>query len=67
MKLTLELKSKIDSYSYEHLLERWRNAPVGDPMFQDESGDYWRDRMQELRSQPNGNNLHVTASKTIGW
>lgn len=64
MKLTPEIKKYIDSLSYGQLLNRWRFAPVGDPWFQDESGDYWSERMRELRKK--GAN-HVATSKEIGW
>ena len=64
MKLTPENKAHIDNLSYEGLLSRWRFAPVGDPWFQDETGEYWGKRMKELRDT--GAN-HVRASKTIGW
>lgn len=67
MDMTQELKAQIDAKSYEQLLSRWRNAPVGDPMFQGESGKYWAERMSELRSEPGGNSRHVAASKSIGW
>jgi hypothetical protein len=67
MKLTQELKEQIDSKSYEQLLSRWRHAPIGDPMFQDESGSYWGKRMNDLRSKPGGDATHTAASKSIGW
>ena len=67
MKLTPENKAHIDSLSYESLLSHWRFAPVGDPWFQDDTGDYWGVRMADLRNAPGGNDAHVTASKTIGW
>ena len=66
MDLTPEVKASIDAMSYEQLLGRWRNAPVGDKMFQGESGEYWGQRMKELRSRPGGQEKHVTASKFIG-
>lgn len=65
--LTKELKEKIDSKSYKELLYDWRFTPVGDPIFQGESGGYISDRMKELRSAPGGDARHVSASKTIGW
>jgi hypothetical protein len=65
MKLTPERKAHIDSLSYEQLLSRWRFAPVGDPWFTDETGDYWRKRMGELREKDPGE--AVAASKRIGW
>jgi len=64
--LTPELKAQIDAKSYEALLSRWRNAPIGDKIFQGESGEYWGKRMSEVRSQV-GNDQYVAASKSIGW
>ena len=65
MDLTKENKAHIDSLSYEGLLSRWRNAPVGDTWFQGETGQYWGKRMAKLRSQDEGG--AVAASKRIGW
>lgn len=67
MNLTDDNKRHIDSLSLNALLSRWRFAPVGDPWFQGETGDYWGKRMSELRAQPGGNEAHVAASKSIGW
>ena len=67
MKLTKHNKRYIDSLDYEQLLSRWRFAPIGDPWFQGETGDYWGERMNELRRQPGGDEEHVRASKRIGW
>jgi hypothetical protein len=67
MELTPENKETIDSYSYQQLLSHWRFAPVGNPWFQGETGDYWGKRMSELRSQPGGDARHVSTSKSIGW
>lgn len=65
MKLTDELKIKIDSMSYTELLAKWRFAPIGDRLFQDESGAYFSDRMFALRdAKPEA---AVAASKSIGW
>ena len=64
MDLTPENKETIDGMSYGNLLAKWRFAPVGDPWFQGETGDYWSKRMKELKNQ--GAN-HVGASKRIGW
>lgn len=61
MKLTKENKEYIDSLGIAQLLGRWRNAPVGDPWFQDETGDYWGKRMNEVRDQDNA--AYVAASK----
>lgn len=51
MSLTPENKAHIDNLSLHDLLEHWRFAPVGDPWFQDETGEYWGKRMAELRDQ----------------
>lgn len=67
MKLTTDNKAYIDRQTYEQLLSRWRFAPVGDPWFQDETGDYWAKRMTELRSKPGGDSEHVRSSKSLGW
>ena len=67
MELTPENKAHIDAMSYESLLSQWRNTPSGSPWFQGETGDYWGERMKELRSQPDGQDRHVAASKSIGW
>lgn len=65
--MTQEQKAWIDNASYTTLLERWRFAPAGDPLFQGQTGEYYKQRMAELRNQPGGNEQHVAASKTIGW
>ena len=67
MELTEENKKTIDAKSYEELLEHWRFAPIGDPWFEGQTGEYWGERMKELRNQPNGQYLHVTTSKKLGW
>ena len=65
MKLTPENKAIIDSKSIESLLAGIRNSPVGDPWFQDETGDYWMKRYADLRAQ--NPDAAVAASKSIGW
>ena len=67
MKLTEANKKHIDSLNYEGLLSGWRFAPVGDPFFEGETGEYWSKRMKELREQPGGQGRHVSASKSLGW
>lgn len=67
MELTPELKKRIDMMSYEKLLQHNRFAPIGDPMFQGNSGEYFLARMSKLRSEPGGDERHVAASKAIGW
>ena len=60
-----EMTKWIDSASYESLLSPWRFAPVGDPMFQGEIGDYYKKTLAKKRdADPDG---HVRASKSIGW
>lgn len=66
MELTEDVKARIDEMDYFQLLERWRYAPVGDPVFQGTSGNYWWERMQHLRSQPGGHERAVSASKLLG-
>jgi hypothetical protein len=67
MKLTDDIKCRIDAMSYDQLLHGWRFAPIGDPMMQDESGDYWAQRIKETRARPGGDEAHVRASKAVGW
>ena len=64
MELTPENKAHIDNLSYEGLLRSWRFHTVGNEWFQGETGEYWGNRMNELRR--NGAD-HVGASKSIGW
>ncbi len=65
--MTDEMKARIDAMTYEQLLAKWRFAPIGDPMFQGDTGDYYGKRMAEMRAEPGGNTRHVAASKHIGW
>lgn len=64
--MTQEQKDWIDNASYEQLLSKWRYAPVGDPMFQEETGDYYADVMKKKKEEI-GHEAHVAASKRIGW
>ena len=57
----IELKAKIDSMSRLDMARRWRFAPVGDPMFQGEVGDYFEKRFKELGG------FTPEISKKIGW
>ena len=66
MKLTGESKKHIDSLAYIQLLSQWRFSPSGDPWFQGETGNYWSNRMEELRSELNDGE-HAKISKTLGW
>ena len=64
MDLTSVSKRFIDNLSYEELLDHWRNAPLGDPWFQGETGEYWRKRMEKMREDGVD---HVAISKKIVW
>lgn len=65
MDLTPELKAEIDSHDVYTLLRCVRFAPIGDQMFQGESGEYWMKRLAEVRRQDN--EAYVRASKQMGW
>ncbi len=58
-------KQWIDNSSYEGLLRRWRNAPVGDPIFQGDTGKYYGKVIAQKRDADPG--AAVGASKRIGW
>lgn len=63
--MTKEQKRWLDEASYEQLLSHWRYAPIGDPMFLGECGDYYTKVLSQKRdADPKG---HVEASKRIGW
>jgi hypothetical protein len=64
MPLTPNQKEAIDRLTYEELLGRCRFAPIGDPFWQGEKGDYAMQRMHELKK------VHpdpVRVSKQLGW
>lgn len=67
MDLTEENKSHIDNLTYRELLYKVRFAKIGDEWFQGDTGEYWLNRMNQLRSEPGGQERHVVASKSIGW
>ena len=63
--LTPEIKAMIDGWSYQSLLRRWRFTPIGDPLFQGESGIYFSNVIKKRRvADPKA---AVKASKKIGW
>ena len=63
--MNVTTKRWIDEASYEMLLNKWRFANIGDPMFQGESGEYYKKAMLAKKSVlPDGG---VSASKRIGW
>ena len=64
--MTEQDKNWIDGSSYEGLLARWRNAPIGDPIFQGDTGKYYGTVMAQKKQQV-GAGAAVAASKRIGW
>jgi hypothetical protein len=63
--MTEEQKNWIDNASYEQLLSRWRRAPVGDPMFQGDTANYYSEVMHSKGEQI-GDAERVRVSKAIG-
>ena len=61
--MNAQQKKWIDNASYEQLLSHWRFAPIGDPMFQGDTGDYYKKVMGEKKQKCNP----VQASKNVGW
>jgi hypothetical protein len=59
-------KEQIDAMTYEQLLRKWRFAPLGDPTFQAELGEYYSTRMEAKRAEV-GPEEHTRISKLIGW
>ncbi len=64
--MTESQKQWIDNSSYEQLLRRWRESPIGSDWFQGDTGDYYSKVMAEKRELV-GDDEHVRASKSIGW
>jgi len=61
-----EMKEWIDNASYGQLLSHWRFAPIGDPFFQGEIGEYYSKVMSKRRDEV-GDAKHVQTSKILGW
>ncbi len=59
--MTDQMKRRIDSLTREEMASRWRFAPPGDPMFRDDSGEYFEKRFKELGG------FSPDISKKIGW
>jgi hypothetical protein len=59
-------KKLIDQMPYTEMFSKWRFAPVGDPMFQGEVGDYFAKVMKDKRIQV-GDAEHTRISKQLGW
>jgi len=66
MKTKKEIKKQIDEMTYESMLSLWRFAPVGHPMFQGETGDYYAKVMREKAAKITDSE-RVAASKLVGW
>lgn len=64
--MTSEQRKWIDNASYVNLLRRWREAPVGDLMFLNDTGRYYEKVLKEKRAEV-GNAEHVRVSKAIGF
>ena len=60
-----KLKAWIDQASYDELFARWRFAPVGDPFFQDEAGEYYKEVLTSRREEV-GPEEHTAISKRLG-
>ena len=43
-----KVKAKIDSMSRMEMAAAWRYAPLGDPLFQGDTGEYFQKRFNEL-------------------
>lgn len=56
------MRKWIDNASYEDLLRKWRFAPVGDPFFQGEMGNYYQEVMNKKKGPD-----HAAIGKRIGW
>ncbi len=61
-----QIKKWIDGASYEDMLREWRFALAGDPMFQGETGEYFKKTMQEKKNALSADQ-QVRASKKVGW
>ena len=59
-------KDWIDNASYEELLRKWRFGTIGDPMFQGETGDYYKLVMVQKENQLEPYEK-VQISKRVGW
>lgn len=65
METAEQIRARVDAMSMERLIRDNRFAPVGDPRFRGEEGEYRITRLAQLRQQdPAG---YVAASKFVGW
>ena len=56
-----EHKAQIDAMSQLELCRHWRFAEIGDPLLQDETGDYFKHKLMEAGG------FTPEISKSIGW
>ena len=61
-----DLKEWIDNANYYALMNRWRFSKSGDPAFQDEAGDYYKEVMSAMREKV-GPAEHTRISKNLGF
>jgi hypothetical protein len=59
-------KEWIDEATYKELLTRWRNASVGDTIFQDDTGTYYAKVMAQKKALIPPEQA-IAVSKQIGW
>ena len=61
-----EMKMWIDGATYEQLLRRWRDAPLGEQIFVGEMGSYYaRALFDKKAALPTSEAVQV--SKRVGW
>jgi hypothetical protein len=63
--MTKKEKKWIDDATYEQLLSRWRNAPIGASIFSGQSGMYYSRTMDQKKIAV-GHDEAVATSKRIG-
>ena len=66
MEMSDTLKKRIDDMPYEEMLKQVRFAPMGDPLFIGEVGDYFMAKKAE-KSTFLEDGEAVAISKKIGW
>ena len=66
MKLTEEMKAKIDIMSLREMLAKQRFASIGDPLFQGDIGEYFLKVMREKKSAIS-NDEWSNISRSVGW
>lgn len=61
-----KMRAWIDQADYESLLRMWRFAIPGEPIFQGDMGDYYREVLARKREEI-GPEEATKASKRVGW